>query len=148
MREPTARILGSAGWQAASHPPSLLSSKRFQKFLEEVRRRFDWVIVDSPPVMAVTDASILAHLASGVLFVAAADVTNRPAAVRAMEQLAAAKANLIGAVLNRADVERNAYFYSPYYRSEYRDYYTTATTPAARTIPTAGDAGERHITVP
>ena len=110
------------------NPAELLSSKRFQQFLEAVRQRFDWVIVDSPPVMAVTDASILAHSASGVLFVTAADLTNRPAAVRAMEQLAAAKAILIGAVLNRADVERNAYFYSPYYRSEYKDYYSTSSS--------------------
>ena len=110
------------------NPAELLSSRRFNKFLEKVQEQFDWVIIDSPPVMAVTDASILAHLASGVLFVTAADVTNRPAAVRAMEQLAAAKARLIGAVLNRADVERNAYFYAPYYRNEYQDYYTTPTS--------------------
>jgi polysaccharide biosynthesis transport protein len=106
------------------NPAELLSSRRFQQFLDAVRQRFDWVVIDSPPVMAVTDASILAHSASGVLFVTAADVTNRPGAVRAMEQLAAAKANLVGAVLNRADVERNAYFYSPYYRNEYSDYYS------------------------
>jgi capsular exopolysaccharide synthesis family protein len=110
------------------NPAELLSSRRFNKFLEKVQEQFDWVVVDSPPVMAVTDASILAHLASGVLFVTAADATNRPAAVRAMEQLAAAKARLIGAVLNRADVERNAYFYAPYYRNEYQDYYTTPTS--------------------
>ena len=108
------------------NPAELLSSKRFHKFLEKVQEQFDWVIIDSPPVMAVTDASILAYLASGVLFVTAADVTNRPAAVRAMEQLAAAKARLIGAVLNRADVDRNAYFYAPYYRSEYQDYYASS----------------------
>ena len=110
------------------NPAELLSSRRFSKFLEKVREQFDWVIIDSPPVMAVTDASILAYLASGVLFVTAADVTNRPAAVRAMEQLAAAKAKLIGAVLNRADVERNAYFYAPYYRNEYQDYYSSSTS--------------------
>lgn len=108
------------------NPAELLSSKRFRQFLEAVRERFDWVIVDSPPVMAVTDASILAHSASGVLFVTSADVTNRSAAIRAMEQLAAAKATVIGAVLNRADIERNAYFYSPYYRGEYTDYYSAS----------------------
>jgi capsular exopolysaccharide synthesis family protein len=106
------------------NPAELLSSKRFQQFLQAVRERFDWVIVDSPPVMAVTDASILAHSASGVLFVTTADVTNRSAAIRAMDQLAAARASVIGAVLNRADVERNAYFYSPYYRGEYTSYYS------------------------
>ena len=111
------------------NPAELLTSRRFHRFLEKIRQQFDWVVVDSPPVMAVTDASILAHLAPGVLFVTAADVTNRPAAVRAMEQLAAAKAKLIGAVLNRADLKRNAYFYAPYYRNEYQDYYSS--TPAS-----------------
>jgi Mrp family chromosome partitioning ATPase len=105
-----------------------LSSKRFREFLATARVEFDWVIIDCPPVMAVTDASVIAHLVSGVLFVTAADLTDRPAAVLAMEQLAAAKAILLGAVLNRADVKRNAYFYAPYYRKEYKDYYST---PAA-----------------
>jgi Mrp family chromosome partitioning ATPase len=85
--------------------------------------------------MAVTDASLLAHGEADVLFVTAADVTNRPVAVRAMEQLAAARANVLGAVLNRADVERNAYFYSPYYRSDYKDDYAVA--PSQPGQPTA-----------
>jgi len=114
--------------QLPPNPAELLSSKRFREFLGTARVEFDWVIIDCPPVMAVTDASVIAHLVSGVLFVTAADLTDRPAAVLAMEQLAAAKAILLGAVLNRADVKRNAYFYSPYYRKEYKDYYST---PAA-----------------
>jgi capsular exopolysaccharide synthesis family protein len=113
--------------QLPPNPAELLSSKKFQELLGVVRDTFDWVVIDSPPVMAVTDASLLAHLASGVLFVTAADLTDRPAAVKAMEQLAAARANLLGAVLNRADVQRNAYFYAPYYRREYKDYYSGST---------------------
>ena len=117
-----------AAGQLPPNPAELLSSKRFKEFLGTARGEYDWVVIDCPPVMAVTDASIIAHLVDGVLFVTAADLTDRPAAVLAMEQLAAAKAILLGAVLNRADVQRNAYFYSPYYKREYKDYYST---PAA-----------------
>ena len=70
------------------------------------------VVVDSPPVMAVTDAALVAHSASGVLFVVGAEMTSRHAAQRALDQLEQAQAKFIGAVLNRVDLERNAYYYS------------------------------------
>ena len=74
--------------------------------------------------MAVTDASVLAHIVGSVLFVVSAEKTSRPAAVKALEQLDAAKPNFLGAVLNRVDVTRNAFFYSPYCRREYSNYYS------------------------
>ena len=74
--------------------------------------------------MAVIDASVIAHVAGGVLFVVSSENTSRPAAIKALEQLDAAKANFVGAVLNRVDMKRNAYFYSPYYRREYSAYYS------------------------
>jgi capsular exopolysaccharide synthesis family protein len=105
------------------NPAELLSSQRFTNLLTSMTRHFDWVILDSPPIMAVIDASIIAHTAQGVLFVVAAEKTSRPAALKALEQLDAAKANFLGAVLNRADVKRNAFYYSPYFRREYTQYY-------------------------
>ena len=51
------------------NPAELLGSMKFKEFLATLKERFDWVIIDSPPVMAVTDACILAHSAHGVLFV-------------------------------------------------------------------------------
>jgi Mrp family chromosome partitioning ATPase len=81
------------------------------------------VIIDSPPVMAVTDAALVAHQTSGVLFVIGAEMTSRHAAKRALEQLEQAQARFVGAVLNRVDLEHNAYYYSQYYRREYADYY-------------------------
>jgi len=114
---------------AGKHPPNpaeLLGSKRFRDFMVSLSEHFDWVVVDSPPVMAVTDASVIAHSATGVVFVVGAEMTNRGAAKAALDQLDSAKAKYIGAILNRVDVRRNPYYYSRHYRREYQTYYTKA----------------------
>jgi len=72
----------------------------------------------------VTDAPIVAHMASGVLFVVGAEMTSRSLAQTAIEQLVNANGHMIGAVLNRVDLENNAYYYSQYYRRDYGEYYT------------------------
>ncbi|RPI55982.1 MAG: polysaccharide biosynthesis tyrosine autokinase, partial [Acidobacteria bacterium] len=108
------------------NPAELLSAQQFEHFLNSLSARFDWVILDAPPVLAVTDASIVAHSASGVVFVTSADLTDRNAAVQAVSQLRSAKANFLGVVLNRVNLSRNAFFYAPYYRREYTDYYSRA----------------------
>ena len=76
--------------------------------------------------MAVSDAAPVAHAVTGVLFVVRAEAVSRLAAQAALEQLDNARANIVGAVLNRVDLDRNAYYYSQYYRKEYSDYYATA----------------------
>lgn len=105
------------------NPPELLGSKRFQAFSQFVLQYFDWVIVDTPPVMAVTDAALAANIAHGVLFVVGSEMTSRRMAQRAVEQLELGQARFLGAVLNRVDVEHNAFYYSWYYRPEYYAYY-------------------------
>jgi capsular exopolysaccharide synthesis family protein len=105
------------------NPAELLGSKRFADFAAFLMQYFDWVIVDTPPVMAVTDASLAANLAHGVLFVVGADMTSRRVAQRAVEQLEMSQARFLGAVLNRVDLEHNAYYYSRYYRPDYGGYY-------------------------
>jgi exopolysaccharide transport family protein len=108
------------------NPAELLGSRRFADLLTSLKEQFDLVIIDTPPVMAVTDSAIVAHRASGVLFVIAADKTSREAAQQALDQLENARARFIGAVLNGADVERESYYYSRYYRREYANYYSSA----------------------
>jgi polysaccharide biosynthesis transport protein len=108
------------------HPPNpaeLLGSRRFANLLARFTNHFDWVVIDSPPVMAVTDATIVAHRTTGVVFVIGSEMTSRHAAESAVDHLHAARAVIAGAVLNRVNIERNAYYYSRYYRREYRDYY-------------------------
>jgi succinoglycan biosynthesis transport protein ExoP len=111
------------------NPAELLGSKRFDEYFATLSEHFDYVIIDSPPVLAVADASILANTASGVVFVVGADQTSRHAARAAIDQLHAVQAHVIGAVLNRVDLEHNPYYYSTYYRKEYSRYYAQA--PAA-----------------
>jgi capsular exopolysaccharide synthesis family protein len=106
------------------NPAELLGSKRFAELLNSMRDHFDLVVIDTPPVMAVTDAAVIGYRASGVLFVAAADATSRHAAQTALDQLERARVRFIGAVLNRVDLEGHSYYYSKYYRKEYAGYYT------------------------
>jgi capsular exopolysaccharide synthesis family protein len=108
------------------NPAELLGSKRFKDFIQTLREHFDTVIIDSPPIMAVTDAAIAASSTNGIVFVVGAEMTTRQAARAAVEQLEKSRPGFIGAVLNRVDLERNGYYYSNYYRREYGQYYHQA----------------------
>jgi capsular exopolysaccharide synthesis family protein len=110
------------------NPSELLSSEHFKDFVVTLKHRYDWIIFDCPPVMAVTDACILAHDATGVLFVIGAEMTNRGIATVALDQLESANAKFVGAVLNNVELERHSHYYSQYYRASYAKHY-------ARTAP-------------
>jgi capsular exopolysaccharide synthesis family protein len=110
------------------NPADLLGSPAFKDSLKKLNDTFDWVIVDSPPVLAVTDASLIAHLATNVLFVVGADRTNRHAAQAALDQLDGTSAPFLGGVLNAVDLDRHAYYFAKYYRPEYGQYYAADTT--------------------
>lgn len=104
-------------------PADLFGSQRFKDFLTSLGDYFDWIIIDSPPVMAVTDAAVISHAASGVVFVVGCEMTSRHAARAALESLGdTAKAKVFGAILNRVRLSRNAYYYSAYYRRDYKAY--------------------------
>src|SRR5262249_30166759 len=61
-----------------ANPAELLSSPRFRDLLDQLAHDFDWVVLDSPPVMAVTDAALLAHAATAVMFVVGAELVDVP----------------------------------------------------------------------
>jgi polysaccharide biosynthesis transport protein len=105
------------------NPVELLCSPKYLELIAELKRRYDWVVIDAPPVMPVTDAAVVANAAGGVLFVVGSEMTPRQNAAAAVEQLRGANAKFIGAVLNRVNVQRHSYYYSPYYRKEYGRYY-------------------------
>ena len=106
------------------NPAELLGSPRYRQLLEELGTMFDWIIVDSPPVMAVTDAAVISHTAGGVLFVVGADMTPRRVAQAAIEQLTTARGRVTGAVLNRVNLQKHGYYYAQYYRKDYAGPYT------------------------
>lgn len=101
------------------NPAELLGSPRFERLMEELGAQFDWIVVDAPPVMAVTDAAVVAHAVSGVVFVVGAEMIPRRNAQNAIDQLVQARAKIVGAILNRADIARHAYYFAPYERKEY-----------------------------
>ena len=71
------------------NPAELLGSKKYLRLLEELGKDYDWIIVDAPPVMAVTDAAVISNGVGGVVFVVGAEMTPRRTAQTAMEQLIA-----------------------------------------------------------
>ena len=105
------------------NPVALLGSRSFKDLLANLDEHFDWVVIDTPPVMAVADASVVAHAVSSVVFVVGSEMTSRRAAQFALERLENSSARCVGVVLNRVDLNRNAYYYSQYYRREYVEYY-------------------------
>jgi capsular exopolysaccharide synthesis family protein len=103
-----------------SNPSELLASGKMDALMSQVETGpFDWVVIDTPPVLAVTDASIVTRWASGVAFVVGSEMTRSRLAERAIEMLSAARPSFIGAVLNRVDVSSNRYYYTQHYGSRY-----------------------------
>lgn len=106
------------------NPSELLASDRMKTLISNVQSGpFDWVLIDTPPVLAVTDAVIIAPWVSGVVFIIGSEMTQRRLAERAIETLNTSRPHILGAVLNRVDIIRNKYYYSRYYGYKYKNYY-------------------------
>ena len=108
------------------NPAELLDSSSFGQLVEVLTSRYDRVLFDSPPVMAVTDTSILAQYADGLLLVVRQNKTNRHVLRQAIRTLQTVNANILGFVLNDVDLDaarRGYYMYR--YRYQYPYYYYT-----------------------
>ena len=101
------------------NPSELLSSPRMARLLKDMRKKYDVIILDTPPVNMVIDAVVLAPMTDGVLFVVRANHSERGAVIHAVEQLEYAKAKILGFVLNGVDLEKTNYGYD---RHRYRRY--------------------------
>ena len=102
------------------NPAELLLTKRFREVMEQLEGRFDRVLFDSPPLLAVTDAVILARLSDGVILVAQAGKTAREDAKQAARQLRDVDAPILGVILNDMDLSDKRYGYY-YYQYSYGD---------------------------
>jgi len=105
------------------NPSELLGSAKMEELIAELRNRFDIVLFDSPPIIAVTDAAVLSTKVDSVFLVISSGHTNKEAIVRATTLLENVKARLLGAVLNNVDFESNYgssyyYYYHYYYGSQ------------------------------
>src|SRR5690606_27643053 len=95
------------------NPSELLGSAAMERLLERLARDFDYVIIDAPPVLAVTDAAVLSTVVDGTMLVVGAGVVNRDPLQRALTTLERVDANILGLVLNRLPVKGpDAYSYS------------------------------------
>lgn len=100
------------------NPSELLGSNSMKKLLTELKQAYDFIILDTPPVIAVTDAAVLSSLIDGVLLVLKSRQTNQEAAQRAHELLKNVEAAVLGAVLNGIQIESmygSYYYYYHYY---------------------------------
>ena len=102
------------------NPSELLSSQKMEDFLNRLQQEFDVVVIDSPPVIAVTDATVLSTKVDGTLLVVYAGQTERDAIKRAVNMLDSVSARLLGIVLNGFDVQG---IYGSYYYYYYHHYY-------------------------
>lgn len=94
------------------NPADLLSSHRMAEAIDDLRQQYKFVVIDSPPIMAATDAVILSALTDGVLLVVWSNETPKQAFSRTRELLAAVKGRLLGVVLNAVDSGAPDYYYS------------------------------------
>ena len=123
-------LLTITAGRTPANPSELLASDRMRALLSGLETGpFDWIIIDTPPVLAVTDAVILAPLVGGVAFVIGAEMTRWSLAERAVETLLGANPRTVVAILNKVNFGRNKYYYSRYYGHQYKNYY--AESPAA-----------------
>ena len=108
------------------NPAELMHTERFLEILRNFDARYDRVIFDSPPTIAVTDSMILSNLVDGVIFVVQGGRTSKDIVRRALNKLKAVNAPLLGAVLNNVDLDSRTYgqYYYRYYR-QYGQYYET-----------------------
>ena len=111
------------------NPSELLHTERFGAVLADCAKLYDRIILESPPTSAVTDPAVLGNLADGVVLVIKAGETTRESATHARRQLTAAKARLLGVVVNAIDFSNPAYGYDYYYRNYYRYGYTYGNGP-------------------
>lgn len=99
------------------NPAELLAGAKMKKFLESVRERFDYVIVDCPPIGMVADAAMVAPCCDGCIFVLHDSFVPRKVAQGAVKAIERTGCPMIGVVLNQMNVRRKGkYYYNKYYR--------------------------------
>jgi len=106
----------------ASTSMGIINSTRMKEFYEEVRQRYDYVFFDSPPIMGVSDASVLASLVDMVVLVVQHRKYPQTMTLRAKQTVEKVGGNLLGIVLNNISINQDSYYY--YYSGYYYDYYS------------------------
>lgn len=93
------------------NPSELLNSKALEIVIEELKAEYDYIVFDTPPVLAVTDSQIMASKADGVVLVVASGKTHKDRAMKTRDLLETARAKIIGVVVNRVKPTKGRYNY-------------------------------------
>jgi len=118
---PNLDVLPSGG--SSKNPMQLLNKPAFQTLLTEARGKYDRIVIDSPPIAAVSDALNLLPMVDGILYVVRFNTVKRRTAQVSVRKLREADAPIFGAILNNINTNLSSYYYSHYYSNEYSDYY-------------------------
>lgn len=131
--QPNLDIIPAGG--RAKNPTQILNSKAFELMLSDLRKRYDRVFIDTPPLAAVSDALIILPLVDGSIFTIYFNKVRRKAAQFAAKRLLEANVPNFGAVLNGLNLAASGYYYAQYYDKSYKDYYVVGASdsdPKAR----------------
>lgn len=103
---------------SAPNPSELLEDPAFGELMKKVRMEYDFVLLDTPPVMTVIDAAVIAKESDGAVLIVESGRVSYKAAQKALEQIRKSDCKVLGAVLNKVDIKRDKYYsdYSSYYR--------------------------------
>lgn len=99
------------------NPSELLESAMIRDVIQQLKEAADYVLIDVPPAVAVTDASVLASRVDGVIMVLSAGMARPEMAQKAKEMIQNAQGHLLGVVLNRVEIEKEHAYYYYYYGS-------------------------------
>lgn len=116
-KEPNLKVLTSG--PVPPNPAELLGSDEMRKLLSILGERYAHIVIDSPPAISFTDASILSAMVDGVILVVHGGRSSRAVVRRAKQQLLDVGAHIFGVVLNNVKVETHDYYYSRYYSNYY-----------------------------
>ncbi len=117
-----------------ANPQDLLSSQQMRAFLERMRARYDLIVLDAPPVLAVSDPIILSHFVDTTIYLVRWETTPRPIVTGAVKMLRANGGDIAGVVLSRVNTRKHAtygYGDNGYYYGRYSNYYGYSQSPSA-----------------
>ena len=97
------------------NPAELIGSERMKTLISEILQEYDRVLIDSPPIVAVTDSVVLSRFVEGVVLVIQVGVTARDVIANSIRQLQDVQAHILGAVLNAVNIGKDSYYYQYYY---------------------------------
>ncbi|MBC2596085.1 polysaccharide biosynthesis tyrosine autokinase [Ruficoccus amylovorans] len=109
----------------AKNPTQILNSPRYEEMLHELRSRYDRIIIDSPPIGAVSDVLTILPHADGIIYVIKFNAVKRRTAKANLRRIIESNTPVFGAVLNQISVAVASYYYANYYDKSYQDYYHT-----------------------